>query len=187
MQYAGHPPCCDSIVVDPRRTVRASVPRGPGHLSSRTVLRWRKRPIGRTILYYQLYKARGRADGHELKDWLQAEVETCSKVFHSPQNLLNRARLSGHRNRGEADRLDTDEKARGTARLTGSYFRINAGVERQGWAQTQRSSQTDRMEPHVPRCAIGFRITGAARFPTSSTSAWLKYWRRERDSNPRYP
>ena len=42
-------------------------------------LRWPKRPIGRTIIYYQLYKARGRADGHELEDWLQAEVELAQK------------------------------------------------------------------------------------------------------------
>src|SRR2546423_13612229 len=35
--------------------------------------------------------------------------------------------------------------------------------------------------------SIGFRITGAAWLHRFSTSAWLKYWRRERDSNPRYP
>src|SRR5438105_15651749 len=35
--------------------------------------------------------------------------------------------------------------------------------------------------------SIGFRITGAAWLHRFSTSAGLKYWRRERDSNPRYP
>src|SRR5258708_31490915 len=58
-------------------------------------------------------------------------------------------------------------------------------IERRGWAQ--RRSQRDRMEQHFPACAIGFRTTGATWFHMPSTSAWLKYLRRERDSNPRYP
>jgi Protein of unknown function (DUF2934) len=67
------------VVVDPRRTVGASVPRDASHFLLKQLLRWPKRPIGRTIIYYQLYKARGRADGHELEDWLQAEVELPQK------------------------------------------------------------------------------------------------------------
>ncbi len=31
---------------------------------------------------YQLYEQRGRDDGHELDDWLQAEAE-CSKVLNA--------------------------------------------------------------------------------------------------------
>ncbi len=46
-----------------------------------------KRPIGRTIIYYQFYKARGRADGHELEDWLQAEVELAQTSMNPPHDL----------------------------------------------------------------------------------------------------